>query len=164
MLTVVEVTPGGGGEVVVGELRRFSLLNYIYFLLFIFNICSLREKKQNNLTNPLSTQATPEFNELTALIQNHCEILILKGCLPGSSDPHPLTQTEAQEPYTIQVNHIFILYFKSTRQGTIYETCIQKHAIKIHKTIIPHAPEIMLSADLLTNNPVHMPKVSLREY
>lgn len=97
MLTVVEVTSAGGGEVVVGGIRRFSLLNYTYFLLFIFNICSLREKKQNNLTNPLSTQATPEFNELTALIllslgENNCEILILKGCLPGSSDPHPQRQ------------------------------------------------------------------------
>ena len=30
--------------------------------------------------------------------------------------------------------------------------------------IIPHALETMLSVDLLTNNPVHMPKVSLREY
>lgn len=67
MLTVVEVTSRGRGEVVVGGIRRFSLLNYIYILLFIFNICSLREKKQNNLTNPLSTKAAPEFNELTDL-------------------------------------------------------------------------------------------------
>ena len=30
MLTVVEVTSGGRGEVVVGGIKRFSLLNYIY--------------------------------------------------------------------------------------------------------------------------------------
>ena len=128
-------TSGVGGEVVVGGMRRFSLLNYIYFLLFIFNICSLREKKQNNLTNPLGTQATPEFNELTALIllsvgKNNSEILTLKGCLPGSSDPHPLTPTEVQEPYTIQV--ITFLYFtlkvpgKEQYMKPVYTTMLLK--------------------------------------
>ena len=33
-----------------------------------------------------------------------------------------------------------------------------------HFPTIPHVLETMLSVDLLTNNPVHMPKVSLRGY
>lgn len=42
--------------------------------------------------------------------------------------------------------------------------CMLLKFTKHYFPIIPHALETMLSVDLLTNNPVHMPKVSLREY
>lgn len=45
----------------------------------------------------------------------------------------------------------------------IYKSMLLKFA-KHYFPIIPHALETMLSVDLLTSNPVHMPKVSLREY
>ena len=45
MLTVV--TTGGGGEAVVGGLRRFSLLNYIYiYCSYLTFILSGEEKKR----------------------------------------------------------------------------------------------------------------------
>lgn len=76
------------------------------------------------------------------------------------------TQSEVRGPHYCKQKS-YTLPINTEQEGAIHETAYKSMLLKSTKhyfPIIPHALETMLSVDLLTNNPVHMPKVSLRGY